>query len=1012
MSVYPPPKNVGGDFNSDLFSTADGDKADFPTLQGTITCPNGIKFGDGTFQNSASGGTELTVKEDDADGPVVSSVNTIIVSNGTLQDNTNGVVTITTGGGSGSGSITVSDNDTSVSSVNTITIEGARLFNESTLTNGVLGDARFYMGIGEIDNSSKIKDNITYSSLITTHTFLLDPFDTAKVSGVNAEGVTSSGSVSNYTGDFKRVDPKATVKINSLGIRHFQFDGNDDFIDFATSNSLIDAVPLQGSTSLWSWFNLEDIELQNNSLLSTRFRDSTSGPGYGIELKTSSGFYSCRIGDNSSNGFTAFPTTVAVTKGWHMYAVTMTYNSSNSNYDYVLYLDGVSIHTFSSDYTVPNSGVRIGAAITDTTSVPSASVTTANIGHCGITNSALSSTDIQTIYNELKPYYTLSGIFSGDFIGNADTATKIADMATKVHANTTTYATAALTSHQFLLDPFNTTNVTTSGITSSGTVASYSGTYEQDASVKIDNLGVRYFAFDGAGDHIDFATSPSSGTVDQIAAQGTLSMWVWSTIGTDANADQFFTTRSPNTPGGISIFKSSGVYQIGFAHSTNTLDTVNTNVQASNGWQMVALTLAFNSGNNSYDLLLYVNGELKFTGTQSEYAPGNDGVRIGYSRTDDTITSGITTFDGKIGHCGITNTALSATDITNIYNELKPYYLTEGLFLGHFLGDVNGDVIGNLTGDVTGNVTGDLTGNVDAGTGTITTTDVLFTGGTNTGVFYEGTPGTTGEAMNFKVANNSLLNVNPLSIKMGLNALGSVTGTGNIGIGGDAGTSTTSGILNVAIGDDSLRTNTTGNFNVAIGTNAGKDSLGSNNVFIGLDAGENSGTTFSYNDCVAIGTDALPTASNQIVLGTISRQVIAPGRMEVGLGLTAASISLSETLPTATLSGTDLTLGTQGLTYETFNYPHAAGDPAVTISEITLGSTNRVNSQYVVSVENGSSNDITFPTTINCQIGTGTAFAFKKNYTSDVVIPAGGYGILTIYYKSSTIVFLSASAFA
>ncbi len=78
-------------------------KLNFPTAQGVLNLPHGVTWGDGTYQNSASGGggTSLTVEEVDGT-PTVSNVNTIKVSNGTLTDDGSGVVTITTGGG-GSG---------------------------------------------------------------------------------------------------------------------------------------------------------------------------------------------------------------------------------------------------------------------------------------------------------------------------------------------------------------------------------------------------------------------------------------------------------------------------------------------------------------------------------------------------------------------------------------------------------------------------------------------------------------------------------------------------------------------------------------------------------------------------------------------------------------------------------------------------------------------------------------------------------------------------------------------
>ena len=71
--------------------------------------PSGTTYlrGDNTWA-TPSGGGSLTVKEVDG-SPSVSSVDTIVVSNGTLTDDGGGQVTITTGGGGGCGTLPESD---------------------------------------------------------------------------------------------------------------------------------------------------------------------------------------------------------------------------------------------------------------------------------------------------------------------------------------------------------------------------------------------------------------------------------------------------------------------------------------------------------------------------------------------------------------------------------------------------------------------------------------------------------------------------------------------------------------------------------------------------------------------------------------------------------------------------------------------------------------------------------------------------------------------------------------
>jgi hypothetical protein len=406
MSETSQPIQVLDVFNKQNFHTGLASEfVKFPKAQSTVTMPNGVKFGDGTFQNSASTGSSLTVREETG-SEISTEVSTIKVSNGTLivDPIDNSIVTISTSGGSGS--FTVTDNNVTAGNVTTLNVEAL-----GTVVNAGSNTANLF------SFGSKISSTQTYSTLLTNHQFLVDPFNTTNVT---TSGVTSSGLVASYTGTYGNGTPQATVVTNS-GIRSFKFDYTNDFIDFATSNSLIDARPLQQSTTLWAWYLIdENNESSYNTFLSTRTRISGINPneGAGLEIKTQ-GYYSFRVGNISNNGFLDESSTVPVTRGWHMSALTMTYNGTN--YDYILYVDGVSIHTLSSDFITPVSGVRIGAAIVD--SAGSAIVSQSFIGHCGITDSALSAANILSIYNELKPYYTT---YHGDLTGNADTATKIA----------------------------------------------------------------------------------------------------------------------------------------------------------------------------------------------------------------------------------------------------------------------------------------------------------------------------------------------------------------------------------------------------------------------------------------------------------------------------------------------------------------------------------------------------------------------------------------------------------
>ena len=102
MSVNPQPYDKLSIFNAANFAGRGVDFVDYPVAQSTLTLPNGVKWGDGTYQNTASGGGGAALTVEEIDGtPSVSNVTEIRVSNGTLTDNGGGVVTLTTGAGGG-----------------------------------------------------------------------------------------------------------------------------------------------------------------------------------------------------------------------------------------------------------------------------------------------------------------------------------------------------------------------------------------------------------------------------------------------------------------------------------------------------------------------------------------------------------------------------------------------------------------------------------------------------------------------------------------------------------------------------------------------------------------------------------------------------------------------------------------------------------------------------------------------------------------------------------------------
>jgi len=107
----------------------------------------------------------------------------------------------------------------------------------------------------------------------------------------------------------------------------------------------------------------------------------------------------------------------------------------------------------------------------------------------------------------------------------------------------------------------------------------------------------------------------------------------------------------------------------------------------------------------------------------------------------------------------------------------------------------------------------------------------------------------------------------------GFSALNVSSGTHNSAHGSEALTSNSTGIVNTAAGTFALRNNTSGSGNTAVGYQAGVTSTftnanttGDNNTFVGYNAGP--GTSTQLYNATAIGSFALVSASNSLVLGS------------------------------------------------------------------------------------------------------------------------------------------------
>ena len=113
------------------------------------------------------------------------------------------------------------------------------------------------------------------------------------------------------------------------------------------------------------------------------------------------------------------------------------------------------------------------------------------------------------------------------------------------------------------------------------------------------------------------------------------------------------------------------------------------------------------------------------------------------------------------------------------------------------------------------------------------------------------------------------------SVALGYSAGSSSQGSGSVALGYQAG-QTSQGANSVAIGSNA-GFNQTGQFNTFVGTNAGWDfgvtRIGQYNTYVGV----NTTATGNFSKSTAIGYSATITASNQIVIGTATENILIPG---------------------------------------------------------------------------------------------------------------------------------------
>jgi len=216
-------------------------------------------------------------------------------------------------------------------------------------------------------------------------------------------------------------------------------------------------------------------------------------------------------------------------------------------------------------------------------------------------------------------------------------------------------------------------------------------------------------------------------------------------------------------------------------------------------------------------------------------------------------------------------------------------------------------------------------------------------GADNTAIGHNSMPSITSGNDNTAIGSGAMYSIvdGVSNTAIGYRALYKDTNSYNTAIGYQTLYTNVDGSCNTAIGGQALFNNISTNgvgSNTAIGYNSGyNDKYGYNNTYIGYNTGPTSSTT--YNNSTAIGTNAIITASDQIVLGGLDSDnslyptVYIPGNIQ--------------------LNSTDFIYGTGGsitsTTSQTINYTSLIGNTGSSTGSLCInysGNTVSINSSY------------------------------------------------------------------
>jgi hypothetical protein len=259
-----------------------------------------------------------------------------------------------------------------------------------------------------------------------------------------------------------------------------------------------------------------------------------------------------------------------------------------------------------------------------------------------------------------------------------------------------------------------------------------------------------------------------------------------------------------------------------------------------------------------------------------------------------------------------------------------------------------------------------------------------------------------GGTNNIFFSSNSKFTLGNYNVGIGLATLqGGNTSTAQNNAVGYGALQNSKALNNTAFGHYALPNVTTGGTNTAIGANAGGINggigltIGTNNTFLGADTNVAVSAT-AYNKSTAIGSGAIITASNQIVMGTATETVSIPGL------LNTTSSSVNNPIKSSNTNSNMLFGSTTNLGLVTGVYNTCLGYDALKSLDNSISNSNNtvIGSRSLQTITSGSDNTIVGSYSAGNMISGGSMTLFGSGCGGGVV---SGCSRLTMFGSASGI---------